>query len=111
VLLGHIYLTQPFASSFVITFDISQHNHGEYGTRLVASLSKALGTRRYLTGIDMTLSRRYFFQGTRHSYLSSGCPAPNGVHRVLFKLVRTNFDFAGHKELSSTLTSSCGVRG
>ncbi len=34
VLLGHIYITQPFASSFLIPFQISANRHGQYGTTL-----------------------------------------------------------------------------
>jgi hypothetical protein len=111
VLLGHIYIAQPFASSFVITFQIANHRHGSYGTTLTASLSKALGNKRNLTGIEMTLQRRYSYRGERHSYLSSGCPAPKGFTKAVFPLVRTSFGFAEGRKLTSTLTSSCGVRG
>jgi hypothetical protein len=111
VLLGHIYISRPFASSFVITFAIASHRRGRYGTTLTADLAKALGTRRYLTGIEMTLSRRYSFRGARHSYLSAGCPAPRGFGGAVFPLARTTFAFAGKKTLSSTLTSNCKVRG
>jgi hypothetical protein len=111
VLLGHIYIVQPFSSSFILTFDVTNHRHSTFGTTLTANLAKALGTRRYLTGIDMTLQRRYSYRGTRHSYLSSGCPAPKGFHSTLFPLVRTTFSFAGGKTLASTLTSTCGARG
>src|SRR6478609_9173344 len=111
VLLGHIYIVHPFASSFVITFAISSHRHGQYATTLTADIAKALGTRRFLTGIEMTLSRRYSYRGARHSYLSAGCPAPKGFTKAPFPLARTSFAFAGGTKLSSTLTSTCGVRG
>src|SRR5260221_788225 len=111
VLLGHIYIAQPFASSFVITFGIGRHGHGQFGTTFTAHLAKALGTRRYLTGIEMTLQRRYSYRGARHSYLSSGCPAPKGFTKAPFPLMRASFDFAGGKTLASTLTSTCGARG
>jgi hypothetical protein len=110
VLFGHIYLSRPFASSFVITFEVSGKPHGRFGTTLTANLAKALGTRRYLTGISLTLSRRYSYRGTRHSYLSAGCPAPKGFGKALFPLARTSFDFAGGKKLVSTLAGSCRVR-
>ncbi len=109
VLLGHIYSSKPFSSSFVITFQISTHRHGPYGTTLTANLSKSLGGKRNLTGIEMTLSRLYSYHGTKHSFLSSGCPAPKGVRSALFSLARTSFLFPG-KTLTSTLTSTCGVR-
>lgn len=110
VLLGHIYIAQPFASSFVITFQIAARRHGQYGATLTANLAKALGTRRFLTGIAMNLSRRYTYRGARHSYLSAGCPAPPGFRKAFFPLARTSFAFAGGTKLTTTLTSDCKVR-
>jgi hypothetical protein len=110
VLLGHIYIARPFASSFVITFTIGTHRHGQFGTTLTASLAKALGSRRFLTGIEMTLGRRYSYRGSGHSYLSAGCPAPNGFHRAVFSLARASFAFAGGRTLSSVLPQNCEAR-
>src|SRR6478609_4717238 len=42
VLYGHIYSSQPFATSFVIVFKLSKHSHGTYGTVLDAPLPKAM---------------------------------------------------------------------
>jgi hypothetical protein len=111
VLLGHIYSPHPFATSFVITFEISSARHGQYSTTLTANLTKALGNKRNLTGLEMTLSRRYSYQGKSHSYISAGCPAPKGFPGAVFPLARTSFAFAGGTKLSSTLTSDCKVRG
>ncbi len=55
----------------------------------------------------MTLSRRWHAGGRSHSYLSAGCPAPNGFKEVIFGLARTTFSFVGGKTLSSTLNRSC----
>jgi hypothetical protein len=111
VLLGHIYSGYPFATSFVITFAVKQQKHGTYGTALTATLPKALRGWGNLTAIQMRLSRRYGYQGERHSYLSAGCPAPEGFSRAAFPLARTSFRFDGGASLSSTLTRTCGVRG
>lgn len=111
VLLGHIFSPHPFATSFVIGFAIKSNPHGAYGTTLVADLTKALGNKRNLTGLAMTLSRRYSYGGKAHSYISAGCPAPKGFSKVVFPLARTSFAFAGGTTLTSTLTSTCGARG
>jgi hypothetical protein len=111
VLFGHIYAAKPFITSFVIIFQISTLRHGTYGTLLSANLAQALGQKRNLTGIEMTLSRRYSYRGARHSYLSAGCPAPKGFGAVPFALARTTFDFAGGRKMTSTLTQQCRVRG
>ena len=90
----------------------SQGNrHGTYGTTLTANLTKALGNKRNLTGIEMTLSRRYSYNGKPRSYVSAGCPAPKGFPGVTFPLARTSFSFAGGMKLTSTLTRDCKVRG
>jgi hypothetical protein len=111
LLLGHIYSAHPFATSFVITFGISAHPHGDYATTLTANLTKALGVQRNLTGIEMTLSRRYTYLGRRRSYISAGCPAPKGFSSVNFPLARTTFSFKGGETLAATLNRTCGVRG
>jgi hypothetical protein len=64
-----------------------------------------------LTGLQMTLNRRYSAGGRRHSYISSGCPAPKGFPGAVFPLARTSFSFTGGKKLTSTLSSTCKARG
>ncbi len=110
VLLAHIYSPHPFATSFVMTFQITANRHGTYGTTLSANLTKALGNKRNLTGIEMTLSRRWSSGGRSHSYLSAGCPAPKGFGGAPFPLARTSFAFAGGTKLTTTVTSECRVR-
>lgn len=111
VLLGQIYSPHPFATSFVITFKVAKLDHGTYGTTLSATLPKALSSWGNLTGIEMTLSRRYHYEGRSHSYISAGCPAPKGFPGAVFPLARTSFAFSGGASLSSTLTDNCKVRG
>lgn len=111
VLFGHIFSARPFATSFVIVFKIQKLGKGTYGTALNAPLPKAMDAWGRLTGLQMTLSRRYRHRGERRSFISAGCPAPKGFRRVPFPLARTSFAFAGGKRLSTVLSSTCGVRG
>ncbi len=111
VLYGHIYAPHPFATSFVIIFKVSQVKKGTFGIALDAPLPKAMKSWGRLTGLSMTLERRFNYKGTSHSYISSGCPAPKGFGATPFQLARTSFAFAGGKELSSVLTGECRVRG
>ncbi len=110
-LLGHIYSPHPFATSFVIGFSIRSERHGDYGTVLTANLKQALGTKKNLTGIEMTLSRRYTYQGKARSYVSAGCPAPKGFPSANYPLARTSFAFAGGAKLTTVLNRTCGARG
>jgi hypothetical protein len=110
VLLGQIFSARPFASSFVIVFRLARRQHGTYGTILTAALPSSLGGWGVVTGVKMRLSRRYRAGGTRHSFLSAGCPAPRGFSRVSFPLARVSFRFSDHVKLTSTLTRSCRAR-
>jgi hypothetical protein len=111
VLFGQIYAPRPFATSFVIVFSVKALGKGSYGTALSAKLPTALGNWGNLTGIEMTLSRRYSVNGQSHSYISAGCPAPKGFGGAVFPLARTSFGFAGGQRLSSVLSGTCRVRG
>jgi hypothetical protein len=111
VLYGHIYSPHPFATSFVIAFQISNNGKGPYATTLSADLAKALGTQRNLTGIEMTLSRRYSYKGKQRSYVAAGCPAPKGFPGASYPLAQTSFGFAGGETLTTVLNSSCKARG
>jgi len=111
VLYGHIYAPHPFATSFVIIFKVSQLKKGTYGIVLDAPLPKAMKSWGRLTGLEMTLNRRFNYKGQSHSYISSGCPAPKGFPGTSFSLARTSFAFAGGTELSSVLLGECKVRG
>jgi hypothetical protein len=110
VLYGHIYSARPFATSFVIVFKVTQQKKGTYGIVLNAPLPKAMRSWGRLTGLEMTLDRRFNYKGRSHSYISSGCPAPKGFPGATFSLARTSFAFTGGQELSSVLSSSCKVR-
>lgn len=110
VLFGHIYADKPFATSFVMTFAIESLRRGTYGTLLSANLRKALGNKRNLTGIEMTLSRRWRSGGRSHSYLSAGCPAPRGFGGAVFPLAKTTFSFADGRRFSQTLRRNCRAR-
>jgi hypothetical protein len=72
-------------------------------------VAKALGNKCSLTSLEMTL-RTYSYKGRRRSFVSAGCPAPDGFPGALFTLARTTFSFAGGTKLSSTLTGQCKVR-
>jgi hypothetical protein len=110
VLFAQIYAPRPFATSFVITFEIKQLGHGTFGTALTAFLPEALGDWGYLTGIEMRLFRRYSFRGERRSFLSASCPAPAGFKSTTFPMARMSFGFAGVAPMEETLVRSCGAR-
>jgi hypothetical protein len=111
VLFAHIYSPRPFATSFVIVFEIKHASGKQFGSAMVAQLPQSLSSWGKLTGIELRLDRRYSSGGRRRSYLSAGCPAPKGVRKVPFPLARTSFGFAGGPTLRGTLTRICHARG
>jgi len=109
VLFAHIYTENPFASSFVITFQIKRIHKGPYGTELSASLPQALGNWGFVDRIKLTLKRKYAYQGQQLSYFNSGCPAPKGGKTASFSLAQASFFFAGHTPIVLGVNKSCRV--
>lgn len=104
--LAHVYGTDPIPTSFILPFMISRAK-GAYGTTLSASLPNVGGKWGYVTGLSLNLGRSFSFHGKRRSYLSAGCPAPNGVLIVSFPFARASFGFAGGQNITSVLVRSC----
>jgi hypothetical protein len=109
VLLTHIFTSNPFFSSFVLTFAIKKIK-GLYGTQLSASLPEALGSWGYVDRIKLTLKRKYTFKGRELSYFNSACPAPKGVKRIVFPLAEASFDFAEGLSLTTKVEKACAVK-
>lgn len=107
-ILAHIYGTKPVPTSYVLPFLI-HHDKGTFGTVLEASLPRVTGDWGYVTGVEMTLQRRFSFRGKQRSYVTAGCPAPAGFRSVFFAFARTSFAFEGGVTLTSLLTRRCTV--
>lgn len=109
-ILAHIYGTEPAPTSTVLPFLLRQ-GRGTYGTTLEASLPQATGSWGYVTGLRMSLRRRFSYRGHSRSFLSAGCPAPAGFPSAAFPLAKTSFAFAGNLTLDAVLTRTCRARG
>jgi len=109
-LFAHIYTTQPFASSFVVTFLVKRIHQGPYGTELSASLPAALGNWGFVDRIKLTLRRKYRYRGKELSFFNAACPAPPGTDAATFPLALANFSFAGGEHISITVNKACRVK-
>jgi DNA-binding beta-propeller fold protein YncE len=109
-ILAHIYGTDPAPTSTVLPF-LLKEGRGTYGTTLEASLPQATGNWGYVTGLRMSLRRRFSYNGHSRSFLSAGCPAPAGFPSAAFPLAKTSFAFAGNLTLDAVLTRTCKARG
>jgi hypothetical protein len=110
VLLAHIFTAHPFASSFVILFNIKKIDSGAYGTELSASLPGALGDWGYVDRIKLTLKRKYRYRGRELSYFNAGCPAIEGADRATYHLADALFSFTGNLGIGLRVDKSCGVK-
>jgi hypothetical protein len=108
VLLVHIFTSNPFFSSFVLTFAIKK-TKGTYGTELSASLPEALGSWGYVDRIKLTLKRKYTYNHQQLSYFNSACPAPKKVKRIVFPLAQASFEFAEGLSLTTKVEKACAV--
>jgi DNA-binding beta-propeller fold protein YncE len=109
-ILAHIYGTDPAPTSTVLPF-LLRGGRGAYGTTLEASLPQATGSWGYVTGLRMSLRRRFSYRGKSRSFLSAGCPAPAGFPSAAFPLAKTSFTFAGNLTLDAVLNRTCRARG
>jgi hypothetical protein len=110
VLFAHIFTAHPFASSFVIRFDMKRINEGAYGSQLSASLPSALGDWGYVDRIKLTLKRKYRYRGRELSYFNAGCPAIDGADRATYHLADALFSFTGNLAIGLRVDKSCGVK-
>lgn len=109
VIFAHIYGTDPAPTSYVLLFRI-RHGSGTFGTTLETTFPEVTGEWGYVTGLTMSLHRRFYFHGRARGYLSARCPAPAGFTKVPFPLARTSFEFEGGLEIPTTLNRTCTVR-
>jgi hypothetical protein len=106
---AHVYGTDPVPTSFTLPFTI-QPTRGTFGTVLRASLPAVTGDSGYVTGLSLNLGRNFSHHGRRHTYLSAGCPAPQGLPGAVFPFAKASFGF-GTRTLTSTLLRSCRAGG
>jgi hypothetical protein len=112
VVYAHIYGTDPLPTSYVLPFELKRSSGGgTYGTTLVAELPRIAAEWGFISGVELTLKRRFQHGGRQRSYLSAGCPAPRGFNGAVFPLANASFAFQGGHTLDATLTRHCQVRG
>jgi hypothetical protein len=109
-LLAHIFTSNPFPTSFVVTFSIRHISTGPWGTELSANFPKALGDWGYVDRIKLNLKRKYHYRGRALSYFNAGCPALPGTNSAAFKLARSAFYFEHDQVLQADVTKACGVK-
>jgi hypothetical protein len=108
VILAHVYGTEPVPTSYTLPFAI-RDSAGRFGTVLSASLPRVTADWGFVTGIDLTLGRRFNYRGRQHGYFSAECPAPSGFPGAVFPLARASLSFAHGPTVSSVMNRTCQV--
>jgi hypothetical protein len=107
-ILAHVYGTNPAPVSYTIPFEVRQAK-GTYGLVLTAAFPEVNSRKGYVSGLSLDLGRNFSFRGKRQSYLSAGCPVPDGFRAAVFPFARASFVFKS-RTLTSTLTRRCQAR-
>lgn len=110
-ILLHVHLSRPVQAALVLVMKISHRPRGRFGIVLSTRVPRLAGGAGYLTGIGLTLNRRYRFRGRARSFLSASCPARPGFSVAAFTLARGSFEFADGQHARVALTRTCRVAG
>lgn len=94
-----VSFTMPFVTSM-----------GKGRTVLTAKLPEAAGKWAHVTHFDLTLERRYRFQGKPRSFLSGRCSVPKGFTGIVFPLAEATYSFAGGRRVLARATRGCSVK-
>lgn len=105
----HAYSASPPAS-FVLPFYVRRLRTGSYGVLLSAPVARALGDGARLRSFEVTLGRRYRFEGRERSYLSARCPLPPRFHVGYFPMARATYRFSPAPILNTTILRGCRAR-
>ncbi len=104
-ILLHVFNPTP-PTSFVFPLRILRRK-GHYGTVLSARVR--IGQWSRITDFRLVLKRTYRFRGERRSYISAGCPAPEGFTVGISPFVLATLSFADGTEKKLSVVSSCRV--
>jgi hypothetical protein len=108
-ILAHVYGTEPVPTSYTMPFLIKR-TEGVFGTTLVATLPQVTSDWGYITGLELTLQRRYRWGGRTRSFAVAGCPAPKGFPSAVFPFAKANLGFEG-RDLELVAIRTCRARG
>jgi hypothetical protein len=106
----HLFAAAPVRFTLVVPLTISHRPEEQFGTVLRAKVPRLGGDLGSVTQIELTIGRRFSFQGKRHSYVSAACRAPEGFTSVPFTLAVGSFRFEAHRKIRMPVTRTCRVR-
>lgn len=109
-ILLHIHGSNPVDITVVLAFTIQHPAHGKFGTVLSTKIPRLASDLGYVSDVSLVFNRQYRYRGKQYSFLSARCAAPSGFPGAIFSFTRGTFNFAGGKQILTTLTRDCTVR-
>ncbi len=70
----YAYLNAPVSAEVVIRAEVAKIHDGRYGTKWLVTFPKIAGGYGSITKFDLTISRRFHYEGKKESYLLAKCP-------------------------------------
>jgi hypothetical protein len=109
-MLLHLFGSSPVRAAFVLPFKISHRRHGDFGAVFSTKIPELASDLGYVTDIEMTIGRKYRYEGKPRSFISASCAAPEGFPGAIFPLAEASFTFANGQRLKTGLARDCKVR-
>jgi hypothetical protein len=108
VIMADVHMTAP-PTSFVMPFQI-RRDPAAAKVLLVAKLPAAAGSWARISHFEMSLGRRYRYQGHDRSFISASCFAPPGFAGTVFPLAQARYTFAGGRSVATSANSACRIK-
>ncbi len=106
--LVHAYTPDP-PVSFVIPF-VVKRQPGAFRTVLVTTIRRSVGTWPHVSNFNVKISRNFFYEGRRRSYLKASCPVPENFTAGFLSFARATYTFADREEMTIESVRSCRAR-
>jgi len=106
---AHVYGTDPVPTVEVLPMTFTRHGQGSFGPIVSVEMPDIGNEWGYVNAFDLTLKRRYRYQGRSMSVISASCPAPADIDEAPFKAARGIFELADGSTLTRVVSGSCKV--
>jgi hypothetical protein len=101
VVLLHTYGTAPVQTTLVLAGKVGKLNKEGFGPRLEVEVPKIAGGTGALTDFQVTINKKFRYQGKQRSYVSAKCPNSKKLKS------RAAFTYADGEVLTATSQQSC----
>ena len=83
---------------------------GAFRTVLVALIRRSVGPWPRVANFQISVSRTFRHDGTRHSYLKASCPVPKQFTAGFLSFARATYTFQGGNQITTESVRSCHAR-